>query len=155
MYSSSRFFSPLRELVCHMGQQFYLPSDRWRCPHNTSRRSWHSIYRPPRYERSSWPEPDGMNNLLKGGNAIVFALYFIVFDVAWWPTGSMLDLEPDVSGFESRSWHWSHIAISVSRDIDTVTIGRLSQAIPLQVGKNEKRLCTAATTDTFPRFTSL
>ena len=35
-----------------------------------------------------------------------------------------------------------------------VALGRLGLAIPLRVGKNEEPLCVAATTDTFPRFTS-
>ena len=36
----------------------------------------------------------------------------------------------------------------------TVALSRLSLAIPQRVGKNEKQLCAAGTTDTFPWFTS-
>ena len=35
-----------------------------------------------------------------------------------------------------------------------IALSRLSLTIPGRVGKNEQQLCTVATTDTFPRFTS-
>ena len=60
----------------------------------------------------------------------------------------------DGPGFESRSGHSTHCIIPLSRD-STHTRSRSTQPSHVSVGgQNEEQLCSAATTDTFPRFTS-
>ena len=65
------------------------------------------------------------------------------------PIDSALDSYPDGPGFDSRSGHSIHCVIPVNKAF-AYSCSRSTQG----VGKNEEQLCSATTTDTFPRFTS-
>ena len=67
---------------------------------------------------------------------------------------STLDSLSDGPGFETHRGHLNHCVIPLCREF-THTCSRSTQPSHSSAGRqNEEKLCAAATTDMFPRFTS-